>query len=87
MRTMDTNHPPALPMMEGDVEGSGGADLANGPLDGRTNRGSNPRPRRAPSMAHTTTPSMPHVLYGAKMVKNPHGHSLRGGGGVNSSLV
>ena len=36
-----------VPMVEGDAEGGGGGDLANGPLDGRTNRGSNPRRRRA----------------------------------------
>ena len=31
----DATHPPAVPMVEGDAEGGGGGDLANGPLDGR----------------------------------------------------
>ena len=39
-----------------------------GPLDGQTNRGSNPRPRRAPAMAHTSRPSMPLTLSGTKIV-------------------
>ena len=38
------------------------------------------------AMAHTTRPSMPLVLFGAKMVQNLHGRSLGGGGG-DSSLV
>ena len=42
-RTRHATHPPAVLMVEGDAEGGGGRDLANGPLDGRTNRGSNPR--------------------------------------------
>ena len=50
---------PAVPVVERDAEGGGGGGLANGPLDGQTNRGSNPPPRRAPAMAHTTRPSMP----------------------------
>ena len=48
-RTRHATHPPAVPMVEGGVEGGGGGDLAHGPLDGRTNRGSNPRRRRAPA--------------------------------------
>ena len=68
-RTRHATHPPAVPMVEGDAEGGGGGDLANGPLDGRTNRGSNPRRRRAPPMAHTTRPSMPLMLFGAKVVQ------------------
>ena len=47
-RTRHTTHPPAVPMVEGDAEGGGGGDLANGPLDGRRNRGLNPRRRRLP---------------------------------------
>ena len=43
MRTRHAIHPPAVPMVEGDVEGGGGRDLANGPLDGRRNRGLSPR--------------------------------------------
>ena len=40
----ETRHP-MVPMVEGVAEGGGGGDLANGPLDGQTNRGSNPRRR------------------------------------------
>ena len=69
MRTRHATHLPAVPMVEGDVEGGGGGDLAKGPLDGRTNRGSNFRRRRAPPMAHTTRPSMPLMLFGTKMVQ------------------
>ena len=67
MRTRHATRPSALPMVEGDAEGGGGHDLTDGPLDTQTNRGLNPRQRRAPSMAHTTRPSMPLKLYGAKM--------------------
>ena len=59
---------PAVPVVERDAEGGGGGGLTDGPLDGRTNRGSNPRPRRAPAMAHTTRPSMPLTSLGAKIV-------------------
>ena len=59
---------PAVPVVERDAEGGGGGGLTDGPLDGRTNRGSNPRPRRAPAMAHTTRPSMPLTRMGAKIV-------------------
>ena len=59
---------PAVPVVERDAEGGGGGGLTDGPLDGRTNRGSNPRPRRAPAMAHTTRPSMPLTSLGAQMV-------------------
>ena len=41
-RTRHATLPPAVPMVEGGAEGRGGGDLANGPLDGRTNRGSTP---------------------------------------------
>ena len=58
----------AVPMVERDAEGGGGGGLTDGPLDGQTNRGSNPRPRRAPAMAHTTRPSMPLTRIGAKIV-------------------
>ena len=68
-RTRHATHPSAVPVVEGDVEGGGGGDLTNGPLDGQTNRGSNPRRRRAPPMAHTTRPSMPLIPFGAKMVQ------------------
>ena len=69
-RTRHATHPPAVPMVEGDAEGGGGGDLANGPLDGRTNRGSNPRRRRTP--AHGTyhyRPSMPLALYSVKVLQ------------------
>ena len=69
IRTRHATHPSAVPMVEGDAEGGGGGDLTGGPLDGQTNRGSNPRRRRAPAMAHTTRPSMPLTLYGAKLVQ------------------
>ena len=46
-KTTRTRHA-TVPMVEGDAEGGGGGDLANGPLDGRRNRGSNPRRRRLP---------------------------------------
>ena len=59
---------PAVPVVERDAEGGGGEGLIDGPLDGQTNRGSNPRPRRAPAMAHTTRPSMPLTRIGAKIV-------------------
>ena len=59
---------PAVPVVERDAEGGGGGGLADGPLDGQTNRGSNPRPRRAPAMAHTTRPSMPLTLSDTKIV-------------------
>ena len=59
---------PAVPVVERDAEGGGGGGLTDGPLDGRTNRGSNPRPRRAPAMAHTPRPSMPLTRMGAKIV-------------------
>ena len=59
---------PAVPVVERDAEGGGGGGLANGPLDGQTNRGSNPRPRRAPAMAHTTRPSMPLTFSDTKIV-------------------
>ena len=65
MRTRHATDPPAVPMVERDAEGGGGGDLTGGPLDGQTNRESNPRPRRAPAMAHTTRPSMPLTQYGA----------------------
>ena len=65
MRTRHATHPPAVPMVERAAEGGGGGDLTGGPLDGQTNRGSNPRPRRAPAMAHTTRLSMPLTYYGA----------------------
>ena len=55
-------------MVERDAEGGGGGGLANGPLNGQTNRGSNPRPRRAPAMAHTTRPSMPLTQIGAWII-------------------
>ena len=61
-KTRHATHPSAVPVVEGDAEGGGGGDLANGPLDGRTNQGSNPRRRRATAMAHTTRPSMPLML-------------------------
>ena len=32
--TRNATHPPAVPMVEGDAEGGGGGDLANGPLAG-----------------------------------------------------
>ena len=67
-RTRHATHPSAVPVVEGDAEGGGGGGLANGPLDGRTNRGSNPRRRRAPAIAYTTRPSMPLMLSDAKMV-------------------
>ena len=35
-RTRHTGHPSAVPVVEGDVEGGGGGDLANRPVDGRT---------------------------------------------------
>ena len=66
MRTRHATHPSAVPVVEGDAEGGGGVDLAGGPLDGQTNRGSNPRRRRAPATAHTTRPSMPLSLSGRK---------------------
>ena len=59
---------PAVPVVERDAEGGGGGGLTDGPLDGRTNRGSNPRLRRVPAMAHTTRPSMPLTSLGAKIV-------------------
>ena len=59
---------PAVPMVERDAEGGGGGGLTDGPLDGQTNRGSNPRPRRAPAIAHTTRPSIPLTRIGAKIV-------------------
>ena len=59
---------PAVPVVERDAEGGRGGGLANRPLDGQTNRGSNPRPRRAPAMAHTTRPSMPLTLSDTKIV-------------------
>ena len=59
---------PAVPVVERDAEGGGGGGLTDGPRDGQTNRGSNPRPRRAPAMAHTTRPSMPLTRIGAKIV-------------------
>ena len=68
MRRRHATHPPAVPMVERDAEGGGGGDLTGGPLDGQTNRGLNPRRRRAPSMAHTTRPSMPLTAIGTKMV-------------------
>ena len=55
MRTRHATHPPAVPMVERAAEGGGGGDLTDGPLDGQTNRGSNPRPRQAPAEAHTKT--------------------------------
>ena len=58
---------PAVPVVERDAEGGGGGGLTDGPLDGRTNRGSNPRPRRAPAMAHTTRPSMPLTCFCEKL--------------------
>ena len=67
-RTRHATRPPAVPMVERDAEGGGGGDLTGGPLDGQTNRGSNPRRRRAPAMAHTTRPSMPLTLFGTKIV-------------------
>ena len=82
MRTRHATHPPAVPMVEGDAEGGGGGDLANGPLYGRMNRGSNPRRRRAPSMAHTTRPSMPLTIFDAKHLQTLH---LGGGGGTLQS--
>ena len=60
-------------MLKGAVAGAS----PTGPwTDGRTNRGSNPRPRRAPAMAHTTRPSMPLTSFCAKFVfrKNSDGH-------------
>ena len=63
MRTRHATDPLAVPMVERAAEGGGGGDLTDGPLDGRTNRGSNPRPRRAPAKAHTTRPSMPLTHY------------------------
>ena len=48
--------------------GGGGGGLSGGPLDGRTNRGSNPRPRRAPAKAHTTRPSMSLTCYSAVII-------------------
>ena len=59
---------PAVPVVERYAEGGGGGGLTDGPLDGRTNRGSNPRPRRAPAMVHTTRPSMPLTSIGANIV-------------------
>ena len=58
MTTRHATHPPAVPMVELDVEGSSGWGFANGPLDGRGNRGSNPQRRRCRSTAYTTRPSM-----------------------------
>ena len=57
-----------IPPPPWDAKGGGGRDLANGPLDGQTNWGSNPRRRRAPPMAHTTRPSMPLTLLGVNTV-------------------
>ena len=68
MRTRHATDPPAVPMVERDAEGGGGGDLTDGPLDGQTNRESNPRPRRAPAMAHTTRPSMPLTKNGACII-------------------
>ena len=67
-------------MVEGDVEGGGGGNLTNGPLDGRTNRGSNPPRRQAPPMAHTTRPSMPLTLIGANTVHTLTGQYPQGWG-------
>ena len=72
----------AVPMVEGDAEGGGGGDLTGGPLDGQTNRGSNPRRRRAPPVAHTTRPSMPLTLYGTRMVQK--GRTSIGGSNLTS---
>ena len=41
-RMRRATRPPAVPMVEGDVEGGGGGDLTGVPLDGQTNRGSTP---------------------------------------------
>ena len=65
MRTRHATDPPAVPMVQRDAEGGGGGDLTDGPLDGQTNWKSNPGPRRAPAMAHTTRPSMPLTQTGA----------------------
>ena len=46
MRTRHATHPAAVPLVERVAEGGGGGDLTGGPLDGQTNRCSNPRPRR-----------------------------------------
>ena len=77
-RTRHATHPPAVPMVEGDAEGGSGGDLANGPLDRRTNRGSNPRRRQAPPMAHTTRPSMPLTLLGVNLVRTLTRHYPKG---------
>ena len=80
MRTRHATDPPAVPMVERDAEGGGGGDLTDGPLDGQTNRESNPRPRRAPAMAHTTRPSMP-------LTKMALVSFWRGGGALLNSPV
>ena len=85
-------------MVEGDAEGGGGGDVANGPLDGRTNRGSTPDDDERQPMAHTTRPSMPLALYSVKGYKSSgsthqgrsktdskSGHVARGG--VSPPLV
>ena len=41
-RTRHATSPSGVPVVEGDAEGGGGGDLAKGPLDGQTNRGSSP---------------------------------------------
>ena len=68
MRTRHATHPVAVPLVERVAEGGGGGGLTGGPLDGQTNRGSNPRPRRAPAKAHTTRPFMSLTQYGAWVI-------------------
>ena len=34
MRMRHATHPPPVPMVEGNAEGGGGGDLADGPLEG-----------------------------------------------------
>ena len=80
-RTRHATRPPGVPMVEGDAEGGGGGDLTNGPLDGRTNRVSNPRRRRAPPMAHTTRPSMPLTAFAVKQHLTLYDMFPGGGGG------